>query len=117
MITYTNRRFRPSPGPCPAAPQGLTIENPSYLRYTARSERVCYGECSVQAERQGAESDGVGISQTIDRLGSVETRVATLEAQQNWLHLEQLRAEVGGMRETMQYLIDYLAERDGGGAE
>ena len=70
----------------------------------------------MQAERQGAESDGAGISQTIDRLGSVETRVAALEAQQNWLHIEQLRAEVGGLRETMQYLIDYLAERDGGGA-
>ncbi len=67
----------------------------------------------MQAERQGAESDGVGISQTIDRLGSVETRLATLEAQQNWLHLEQLRAEVGGMRETMDYLIAYVAERDG----
>lgn len=71
----------------------------------------------MQAERQGAESDGAGISQTIDRLGSVETRVATLEAQQNWLHLEQLRSEVGGLRETMQYLINYIAERDAGGAE
>ena len=70
----------------------------------------------MQAEQQSAESDGAGISQTIDRLGSVETRVAALEAQQNWLHIEQLRAEVGGLRETMQYLIDYLAERDGGGA-
>ncbi len=67
----------------------------------------------MQAEQQGAESDGAGISQTIDRLGSVETRLATLEAQQNWLHLEQLRAEVGGMRETMDYLIAYVAERDG----
>lgn len=70
----------------------------------------------MQAEQRGAESDGAGTSQTIDRLGSVETRVAALEAQQNWLHLEQLRAEVGGMRETVQYLIDYIAERDSGGA-
>ena len=67
----------------------------------------------MQAERQGAESDGVGISQTIDRLGSVETRLATLEAQQNWLHLEQLRAEVGGLRQTVDYLIAYVAKRDG----
>lgn len=66
----------------------------------------------MQAERQGAESEGIGISQKIDRLGSVETRVAALEAQQNWLHLEQLRAEVGGLRQTVDYLIEYVAERD-----
>ena len=36
----------------------------------------------VQAE-QGAVTDGAGISQTIDRLGSVEARLANIEAQQN----------------------------------
>ena len=54
-----------------------------------------------------------GIPQIIDRLGSVETRLANIEAQQNWLHLEQLRAEVGGLRQTMDWLIEYVAERDG----
>lgn len=53
------------------------------------------------------------IPQTIDRLGGVEARVATIEAQQNWLHLEQLRAEVAGLRQTVQQLIEYIAERDG----
>ena len=57
------------------------------------------------------------IPQTIDRLGSVETRLANLEAQQNWLHLEQLRAEVGGLRQTMDWLIEYVAERDGSAVE
>ncbi|MBP8292561.1 MAG: hypothetical protein KAX65_07305 [Caldilineaceae bacterium] len=53
------------------------------------------------------------IPQTIDRLGSVEARLANIEAQQNWLHLEQLRAEVGGLRQTVDWLIEYVAERDG----
>ena len=66
-----------------------------------------------QAERQ---PDPVGsacipISHTA-RIDSLETRTATLEAQQNWLHLEQLRAEVGGLRQTVDYLIEYVAERD-----
>lgn len=46
------------------------------------------------------------------RIDSLETRTANLEAQQNWLHLEQLRAEVGGLRQTLDYLIQYVAERD-----
>lgn len=50
---------------------------------------------------------------TIDRIESLERRTATLEAQQNWLHLEQLRAEVGGLRQTVEYLVEYIAERDG----
>lgn len=58
-------------------------------------------------------TDSAGIPQTIDRLGSVEARLANLEAQQNWLHLEQLRAEVGGLRRTVDFLIAYIAERDG----
>lgn len=70
----------------------------------------------VQAE-QGAVTDGAGISQTIDRLGSVEARLANIEAQQNWLHLEQLRAEVAGLRKTIEYLIEYVAERDGAAVE
>lgn len=43
--------------------------------------------------------------------------MATLEAQQNWLHLEQLRAEVGGLRQTVDWLIEYIAERDGAAVE
>lgn len=62
---------------------------------------------------QNAVTDGAGIPQAIDRLGSVEARLANIEAQQNWLHIEQLRAEVGGLRQTVQQLIEYVAERDG----
>ena len=36
-----------------------------------------------------------------------------MEAQQNWLRLEQLRAEVAGLRQTMDWLIQYVAARDG----
>lgn len=49
----------------------------------------------------------------IDRIHSLETRTANIEAQQNWLHLEQLRAEVGGLRQAIDWLIEYVAERDG----
>lgn len=66
----------------------------------------------MQAERQGAESDGAGIQQTIDRLGGAEARLANIEAQQNCLHLEQLRTEVAGLRQTVDWLIEYIAERD-----
>jgi len=47
------------------------------------------------------------------QLDSLQVRVAVLEAQQNWLHLEQLRAEVAGLRQTVEYLVEYIAERDG----
>ena len=47
------------------------------------------------------------------RIESLELRTATLEAQQNWRHLEQLRAEVAGLRQTVLWLIEYIAERDG----
>lgn len=47
------------------------------------------------------------------QLDSLQVRVAVLEAQQNWLHLEQLRAEVAGLRKTVEYLVEYIAERDG----
>lgn len=60
-----------------------------------------------------AVTDGAGIPQAIDRLGSIETRLANIEAQQNWLHLEQLRSEVAGLRQTVEYLVAYIAERDG----
>lgn len=53
----------------------------------------------------------------IDRTASLEQRVASIEAQQNWLHLEQLRAEVAGLRQTVDWLIEYIAERDGGTVE
>ena len=36
-----------------------------------------------------------------------------MEAQQNWLRLERMRAEVAGMRQTMDWLIQYVAARDG----
>lgn len=37
-------------------------------------------ERGVQAEQGGAVTDGAGIPQTIDRLGSVEARVGNIEA-------------------------------------
>lgn len=61
----------------------------------------------------GADTDGVSFPATIDRIASLENRLATMEAQQNWLRLEQLRAEVAGMRQTMDWLIQYVAARDG----
>lgn len=61
----------------------------------------------------GADTDGVSFPTTIDRIASLENRLATMEAQQNWLRLEQLRAEVAGMRQTMDWLIQYVAVRDG----
>lgn len=67
--------------------------------------------------KPNAVTDGARIPQTIDRLGSVEARLASIEAQQNWLHLEQLSAEVGGLRKTIEYLIEYVAERDGSAVE
>lgn len=73
-------------------------------------------ERGVQA-MQGAVTDNAGIPQTIDRLGSVEARVAIMEAQQNWLHLEQLRAEVAMLHKTVDWLIEYIAERDGAAVE
>ena len=60
-----------------------------------------------------ADTHGELIPQAIDRLDSVEVRMATLESQQNWLRLEQLRAEVAGLRQTMDWLIQYVAARDG----
>lgn len=48
----------------------------------------------------------------IDRIASLEVRLAAVEGQQNWLHLEQLRAEVAGLRQTVEWLIEYIAERD-----
>ena len=48
-----------------------------------------------------------------NRIDSLELRTATLEAQQTWLHHEQLSAEVAGLRQTVAWLIEYLAERDG----
>jgi hypothetical protein len=47
------------------------------------------------------------------QVGSLEQRVRNLEAQQMWLHLEQLRAEVGGLRQMVDWLIEYAVERDG----
>ena len=52
-----------------------------------------------------------------NRIDSLELRTATLEAQQNWLHLEQLRAEVAGLHQTVTWMIEYLAERDGAAVE
>lgn len=60
-----------------------------------------------------AGTDGAGFSQTIDRLGSIETRLANIDARQNWLHIEQLRSEVAGLRQTILWIIEYIAERDG----
>lgn len=67
-----------------------------------------------QAERQPDPVGSACIPIThLARIESLETRTAALEAQQNWLHLEQLRAEVGGLRQTIDWLIEYVAERDG----
>lgn len=60
-----------------------------------------------------ATDGSVGIPQTIDRLDSVELRMANLESQQNWLRVEQLRAEMDGLRQTVNWLIEYVAARDG----
>ena len=60
-----------------------------------------------------ATDGSVGIPQTIDRLDSIDLRMANLESQQNWLRLGQLRAEVEGLRQTVDWLIEYVAARDG----
>ncbi len=47
-----------------------------------------------------------------NRIDSLEVRVSVLEAQQNWLHLEQLRAEVAGLRSAFDLIV--LRDRAGG---
>lgn len=70
----------------------------------------------MQADN-GAVTDGAGIPETIDRLGSVEARIAAIEAQHAWLRLEQLCTEIAGLRKTIDFLIEYIAERDGASVE
>lgn len=48
-----------------------------------------------------------------NRMDSLELRTAALEAQQAWLRIEQLQAQVGGLRQSVAWLIEYIAERDG----
>ena len=71
------------------------------------------GACVSDDHQPGRPEPAPAIPITIDRIESLERRTATLEAQQTWLHLEQLRAEVAGLRQTILWLIEYIAERDG----
>ena len=60
----------------------------------------------------GADTDGVSFPATIDRIASLENRLATMEAQQNWLRLE--RCARGGGYAADDGLVDqYVAARDG----
>jgi hypothetical protein len=68
------------------------------------------------AERMDAATDGA-IDFPTQQIDSIQARLAALEAQQNWLHLEQLRAEVAGLHQTVTWMIEYLAERDGAAVE
>lgn len=68
------------------------------------------------AQQASATTDGAVILQ-IQPIDLIQARLAALEAQQNWLHLEQLRAEVEGLHQTINYLIEYIAERDGAAVE
>lgn len=53
----------------------------------------------------------------IDRIANLEQRVARIEAQHDWLRHEQLSAEVNGLRQTVEYLVEYIAQRDGATVE
>ena len=66
------------------------------------------------SEQDGAATDGAPrISTVTQQIGVMQARLAALESQHGWLHLEQLRVEVASLRQSVAHLVEYLAERDG----